>query len=56
MKVQKVQLVINGETTVELVPNGESKTYLKFKEPDVGEGQEKPLIASVYVQKGWKPE
>lgn len=50
----EIKLVIDG-VEIELVFNGESKTYRKFKEPDLP-GEEKPLIVSVYVQKGWKPE
>ncbi len=50
----EIKLVIDG-VEVNLEPNGKSKTYEKFKEPD-GLGEEKPLIASVYVKTGWKPK
>ena len=47
----KIKLVIDGKE-IELVPNGNSKNYLKFKEPEAGNG-DKPLIVSVYVRPGW---
>ena len=50
----EVKLVIDGKE-VQLVPNGQSKNYDKFKEPDSKSG-ERPLIASVYVKPGWKPK
>lgn len=49
----EVKVVIDGHE-VPLEKNGKSQAYWKFKEPS-GDGDDKPIIASVYVKKGWKP-
>lgn len=47
-KQHKVVLVIDGEE-IPLDPNGESKSYLKFKHED----EQKRLIVSVYLAPDW---
>lgn len=48
----EVKLVIDGKE-IPLIPNGESKNYQKFCEPDMelGPEGEKPLIVSVHRHK-----
>ena len=48
----EVKLVIDDQE-VTLVPNGESKNFAKFKEPEAVKGE---IIASIYVKLGWKPK
>ena len=45
----EVKLVIDDQE-VTLVPNGESKNFAKFKEPDSVKGQ---IIVSAYIKPGW---
>lgn len=48
----EVKLVIDG-AEVELESNGKTKSYERFKAPDMG--KDRPLIATVYVKPDWKP-
>lgn len=54
-----IKLTINGKE-VPLVPDGDSKQFDRFKEPTglpggCGDGKS-PLMAKVYIKKGWLPE
>jgi len=49
---KNVTLVIDGQE-IELVPNGESKNFEKFKEPDTVKGD---IIANAYIKRDWKAE
>lgn len=51
----QVKLVIDG-VEVQLEPNGKSRNFEKFKEPNSAGNGDRPLIVSVYVKPGWKPK
>lgn len=55
----EVKVMVDGKE-VALVPDGDTKQFDKFKEPGGltgggGDGKS-PLMAKVYVKKGWQPE
>ncbi len=51
-----VKLIIDGKE-VALAPDGDTKQFSRFKEPKLpaGEDGKSPLLAKVYIKKGWEP-